>query len=117
LRQTHRVLGVLANEEFAKDPDLLYFDFKTWIASLKSGQSLFNSLCESRVTGTMTIAWNPSNASTGAGGYGVAYELVDGTTCYVRIRGKVQRWSMLQAGRAAEQMNHAIEDARSSGDP
>jgi hypothetical protein len=117
LRSTHRVLGVLTNELFAANPQLVDFDFRTWIKRLKSGQGIFNSLRERSQTGLMTIAWNPDNASVGIGGYGVAYELSDGSTRYVLARGKVHRMSKRQAERATEEMNQAIEQAQVSGDP
>ncbi|BCJ76168.1 hypothetical protein CS0771_57120 [Catellatospora sp. IY07-71] len=117
LRPTHRVLGRLGNDVFNANPLLFDFDFKTWVNSLRSGQGLFNSVRESGRTGVITIQWNPDNASFTTGAYGVAYETDDGTTHYVRARGKVQRMSRSLAERAAEEMNQAIDQGRAAGDP
>lgn len=118
VRPTHRILGVIGSDGLADHPLLTDFDFRTWIKQLKSGQGLFNSVRESgRVSGVTPIAWNPDNAARETGGYGVAYELDDGSTRYVLVRGRVHRASQAQAEQEAAELNAGIERARDAGDP
>jgi hypothetical protein len=118
LRSTHRIVGVTGNELLADHPLLSDFDFRTWIRSLKTGQGLFNSARGGgKVSGVTTIAWNPDNSSPETGGYGVAYELDDGTVRYVLVRGQVHRTSRARAEQEANEMNAAIEHAKEAGDP
>jgi hypothetical protein len=117
LMPTHRILGILENEVFAKNPNLVDFDFQTWVRNLKSGQGVFNWWRESGRTGVIPIAWNPDNAKAATGSFGVAYELDDGTTHYVTTRGKVHRMTRRQAEQAAEELNNSITLARGSGNP
>ncbi len=117
LMPTYRVIGVMQSDLFAKNPNLIDFDFQTWVRSLKSGQGIFNWARESGKTGVFPIAWNPDNAKAATGPFGVAYELDDGTTHYVITRGKVHRMMRWQAEQAAEEMNRSIELARNSGNP
>ena len=84
---------------------------------MKSGQGIFNSWRESGRKGLMPIAWNPARVPGGFGGYGVAFNLDDGTTRYVMTRGKVHRMSEWRAEQGAEEMNRGIEHARERGDP
>lgn len=114
---THRILGVMENELFARNPNLIDFDFQTWVRSLKSGQGIFNSCRENGQTGVILICWNPDNAKTATGPFGVAFELDDDTTHYVLTRGKVHRMSRSQAEQAAEEVNNSIALARGRGDP
>ena len=117
LLPTHRILGILENEIFAKNPNLIDFDFQTWVRSLKSGQGVFNSWRESGRAGVIPIAWNPDNAKAASGSFGVAYDVGDGTTRYVITRGKVHRMSRLEAVHAADEMNNSITLAQERGDP
>ncbi|WP_300678493.1 hypothetical protein [Nocardioides sp.] len=118
LRPTHRILGVIGSEGLAEHPLLTDFDFRTWIKQLRSGQGLFNSARDGRrLSGVTPIAWNPDNSSRETGGYGVAYDLDDGSTRYVLVRGRVHRASRAQAEREAAEMNASIERAKEAGDP
>jgi hypothetical protein len=115
LRPMHRVLGLVRG--FDGLTSLVDFDVARWLRALSTGQGLWNSIRNQRLSGLVTVGWEPENAEPLFGGWAIALELEDRTTRYMHTRGKVHRANHLEAVRIADEMEVKLARAREAGDP
>lgn len=117
LRPVHRIVGVLKGEGSQFSPSLVDFDISMWLDHLNGGQAAWHSPYLPQTRGIAHVAWNPDNSGGTTGGWAVEYDLSDGTTQYVTVRGRVHRASRQQARHMARQLNASIQRASTRQDP
>ncbi|WP_143101906.1 hypothetical protein [Amycolatopsis marina] len=117
LRPMHRIIGVVKAEAFAATPSLIDFDYKTWINQMRGGQGIWRSSRGSGNAGLLRVGWNPRNSGGTTGGWAVEYDLSDGTSRYVLVRGRVHRGNRRQAQQMAGQLSSSASEAAIKGDP
>ncbi|MBA0127279.1 hypothetical protein H0B56_17145 [Haloechinothrix sp. YIM 98757] len=117
LHPTHRVVGVLGADSFPISTSLIDFDISTWLRQLRAGQAAWSSQHPAGAGAPLRVAWNPANSAPTTGGWAVEYDLADGSTRYVLVRGHVHRGSRQQARQTATQLNKSLQKASAKGDP
>lgn len=116
LRPMDRVMGIINNDLFKENEQLLNFDYAKWFLVAPRGQGLFNATVsfQNRVA---PIAWNPDYNRISKGPLCIKINLEDGSARYVHERGRVVRYSESEAQDKSDFFNTTFEESRKNNDP
>jgi hypothetical protein len=117
LRPAVRVLGTISSALFEQVPELVDFDYRTWLRRLPRGQAVLGTTEALRLAGVVTVAWNRTRRGSPNGAWCVAYAAEDGAVRYVSERGCVIRASRQDADVLAAEMRTALAHSAKQNDP
>lgn len=116
LRPIDRVIGIISNDLFKKNKLLQNFDYVKWFIEAPRGQGLFNATASFR-NRVAPIAWKPDYNRISRGPWCVKINLEDGSARYVHERGRVVRYSEIDAHTTSDYFNATFEESRVKKDP
>ncbi len=117
LQPLDRVLGGIKSDLFQEKTLLQDFDYNKWFLTAPRGQGGIGSISENLTNQIYTIAWKPDYSEISKGSWCVKIDLEDGSARYAHERGKVTRFSEIEAINHAGQLNEGFKHARNNQDP
>ncbi|HAF32598.1 MULTISPECIES: caspase family protein [Sphingobacterium] len=107
LRPADRILGRSIFEK-NRESYLISFDYKKWIELLEKGQAFLNGVKKIQTNGTVpTICWNRKH-NFNDGNYCIKVNLEDKSTQYVRLGGKIHRFTADEIDQEISKFNISI---------
>jgi len=118
LREVDRVLGVSKSPKDDSISILDDFNFKSWAKLMMKGQLMLNQLRESSLkSGLQVVAWSSEDKYSRDYGYCIKSVLEDGSSIYIRDRGKIHRFNKEGADKAKEEFNQSLKNAIKVNNP
>lgn len=117
-RQVDRVLGLAKSPNKESISILDEFYFKSWAKLMMKGQGLINQLRTSSLKNKLqVIAWSSEDKSSRDYGYCLKYVLNDGSSIYIRDRGKIHRFDKSDVEKTKKEFKKQIEEAIKDNNP
>ncbi len=119
VRILDRVLGTTKTPEDNRDEHLKEFDYKEWARLMMKGQGMINQLRESNSLNEKDkmILWNGDNKEFRDYSYCLKFNLSDGSSRHMVDRGRIHRFSRLDAIDTKKDFEENIKKSKSNDNP
>lgn len=115
LQPSDRTLGTIQNDFFRDYSFLTNFDVRGWFHAIERGQGVFAARLH--VSQETIIGWGGRKPDFAPGDFLVECMLANGESEYCYERGKIHRFTKLEAQAVAEKLNDMIAAATAERDP
>lgn len=116
LKPCYRILGKIESDLFFDYDVLKNFDWNLWFKQIIRGQILFQDELVSSAKEYKVMLWNSEVDYINEYNYCIKEEIEDGSTEYVTIRGKIERFQKNKAEESAKKFNEQLIELKQNDD-